>query len=274
MSGRKCFILLVVVACLMFSGHVAACDKYYSPHDEQSWLVVKTNLYGAGLITLWGLAKWDYFSRSPHADSEGLFGNTTKSGGADKLGHFYTSYIVTHGLSYFYEQNCINRRNAAFYGALSSFAILGYMEVGDSFSDFGFSNEDFIINALGSVAGYFLYQSPSLSKKIDIRWEYGFHSQSDDFTTDYENTKYLVAIKLNGFENTRTTFLKHLELHLGYYTRGFSDPLDSRERNLYLGLGVNLTDLLWRNNYKKTATVLKYIQLPGTYVEFTKDINK
>jgi len=168
----------------------------------------------------------------------------------------------------------MNKYDGALYGALSTLAILGYMEVGDSFSTYGFSNEDFIANSVGSLLGYYLYANPDLASKIDLRLEYGIHPNNNDFTTDYENHKYLLALKLNGFEYFRSNFLKHIELQVVYYTRGFDDPLETKERNLFFGIGLNLTDLFRRNSYKKTATVLRYIQIPGTNVEFNKDINK
>ncbi|MDA3870376.1 MAG: DUF2279 domain-containing protein [Gammaproteobacteria bacterium] len=242
--------------------------------EQQQRRVIRANLAGIGVVTAWGIAKWDYFSNSPKATSEGWFQNDTDSGGADKLGHLYTSYVTAHGLSYLYETWCINKDDAALYGALSSLMILGYMEAGDSFSPYGFSKEDFIANSVGSLLGYYLYLKPDWASKIDLRWEYGFHPNHSDFTTDYENSKYLLALKLNGFEYFRSSFLKHIEIHAGYYSRGFSDHMETRERNLYVGIGLNLTDLLRRHDYRKTSTLLRYIQIPGTYVEFEKDMNK
>ena len=230
--------------------------------QQQTQDLINVNLTGMGVVTVWGIAYWDYFTQSPTSGSEDWFQNDTKSGGADKLGHIYTAYVASHGLSYLYETWCINKDDAALYGALSSMAILGYMEVGDSFSEFGFSKEDMIANGVGSLLGYYLYVNPELSNKIDLRLEYGLHSNDTDITTDYENHKYLIALKLNGFEYFRHNFMKHIELHLGYYTRGFDDPLDSKERNLFFGIGINLTDLFRRHSYNKTSTVLKYIQVP------------
>ncbi len=112
---------------------------------------------------------------------------------------------------------------------------------------------------------------PDLASKIDLRWEYGLHPSGEGVFTDYDNTKVLLALKLNGFETSRRGLLKHLELHLGYYTRDFSEP--DRERNLYVGIGLNLTDLLCRHGHAKTATVLNYLQLPGTYLPLTDDFN-
>jgi len=245
-----------------------------STSQQQHLDLLNTNLVGIGIVTVWGVANWDYFSNSPKATSEGWFENDTKAGGADKVGHFYTSYVTTHGLSYMFETWCMNEDDAALYGALSSLAILGYMEIGDTFSTYGFSGEDFIANGVGSLLGYYLYTNPDMARKIDFRWEFGLHPNQGDITTDYENSKYLLALKLNGFEYFNNSFLKHIELQAGYYTRGFDDPLATKERNVFFGIGLNLTDLFRRHSYKKTATALRYLQVPGTNMEFKSDRNE
>jgi hypothetical protein len=244
-----------------------------SSFQQQQRDILSVNLTGIGIVTVWGVANWDYFTNSPKTTSEDWFQNNTDTGGADKVGHMYTSYVSTHGLSYLFETWCMNQADAALYGALSAFAILGYMEIGDSFSTYGFSGEDFIANSVGSLLGYYLYTRPELARKIDFRWEYGIHPNQNDLTTDYENSKYLFALKLNGFDYFRGTVLKHIELQAGYYTRGFDDPLQTKERNLFFGIGLNLTDLFSRHSYRKTATVLRYIQIPGTNMEFAHDQN-
>lgn len=266
-------LLFLVVTITAAAELFPECGEEPSARDKRH-KVLMVNLAGVGVVTGWGLAKWDYFSRSPTTTSEAWFRNDTRSGGADKLGHLYTNYVASHGLSYLFERWCFNRQEAALYGALSAFAITGYMELGDSFSDYGFSKEDLISNLVGSVLGYYLYIDGNLARKIDIRWEYGPDPEGGDFTTDYENSKYLVALKLNGFDALRNTPLRHFELQLGYYTRGFSDPGDTKERNLFFGIGLNLTDLLRRHEYPKTATFLNYFQLPMANVEFERDLNR
>jgi len=266
-------ILLILFLTITHNANALLEDCINESSSQQQDLL-KVNLTGIGIVTVWGVANWDYFTQSPKSTSEGWFQNNTNSGGADKIGHVYASYVAAHGLSYLYETWCFNKQDAALYGALSSLAVLGYMEIGDSFSDYGFSKEDFIANSIGSLFGYYSYNYPELENKIDFRWEYGFHPNHNDIITDYENSKYLLALKLNGFEYFRNTFLRHFELHLGYYSRGFDDPLSTKERNLFFGIGLNLTDLFRQHSYKKTATTLRYIQIPGTNVEFDKDKNK
>jgi hypothetical protein len=245
--------------------------EFLSP-DERRQRLLQTTLAGTALITLWGVLEWDYFSRSPHAESEGWFGSETGSGGADKLGHAYTTYVYSHALSALYEHWGFNQQNAALYGALSSFATLSYMEFGDSFSDFGFSTEDLLANGVGALLGYVLAGNDNLAAKIDFRLEYNLSFDKMDVFTDYENSKYLLALKLNGFEAVRNTPWRHLEFHLGYYTRNFDTNTENNERNIYLGIGINLTDLLQRHFWKKTATMLRYFQLPWTSLSLSHDL--
>lgn len=272
--------LVAVLLCFAPSASYAdvsseTCSSELSSDEKNSklWTV---NLTGIGIITVWGVAQWDYFSSSPKTTSEGWFGNDTDSGGVDKLGHAYTSYVTTRGLSYLYESWCINKDDAALYGALSSLAIVTYMEFGDAFSDFGASKEDMVANTAGVLYGYYSYKYPRLSSILDYRWEYKLGSETlGDFATDYENTKYLLALKLNGFDFfSQNNFLKHIELHAGYYTRGFSDGDDNRERNVYVGIGFNFTDLFRRHSYNKASTLFKYYQIPGSTLTVEKDLNQ
>lgn len=267
-------MLLTLLPCSIYADVLSdGCYDEISA-QEKSTRLWTTNLTGIGVITAWGVTNWNYFSRSPNNTSEGWFGNDTQSGGADKLGHVYTSYVLTHGLSSLYDYWCFNKKDAAMYGALSSFVMVGYMELGDSFSDFGSSKEDMIANVLGIAFGYMSFSSQRLSNILDFRWEYKPNAETlNDFTTDYENSKYLLALKLNAFEFARSSFLKHIEIQAGYYTRGFAEQGATKERNIFIGLGFNLTDLFRRHSYNKTSTLFKYYQLPNTSIQMTEDLN-
>ena len=154
--------------------------------------------------------------------------------------------------------------------------VTGLMELGDSFSNYGFSYEDMIANSLGAALGYYLYRYPDLRRKIDLRWEYkpDFNHLKSDFVTDYEHSKYLVAIKAAGFDSIKAEWLKPFELHIGYYTRNYKDydPLlaDKRERNFYVGIGINVTRLI---RPLSRTLLFNYLQMPYTYVEMTKELD-
>lgn len=246
----------------------------FAENNESKKDILYTNLVGMAVITAWGVAYWDYGKSRPYSENEEWFGRETESGGADKLGHFYASYILGSGLSGLYENWGYEEKDAALYGSLSSFFLLNYMEIGDAFSEFGFSYEDFLMNTLGSLSSYFFYTNPELSKRIDLRIEYIPSFDTADIVTEYEKMKYLVAFKAEGFDFITNSYLKYAELHIGYYTRDYSGGYSQEsERIIYLGVGINLSRIARRNDYKKTARFLNYYQVPYTYIPFEEDLN-
>jgi len=273
-----CFWLGVVLLCFgsIFVLPAAAIDwpeKNVSEWNKEQKLVA-TNMAGALLITGWGIINWDYFQTRPKTHSEGWFGENTKYGGADKFGHFYINYGLSQGLSSLYEHWGYSYNQAAAYGALSSFGMMGFMELGDAFSSYGFSYEDMVMNAVGSYTGYLMWTRPELKRKIDFRVEYSFGFNEPDIFTDYDNLKYLVALKLDGFDRLRDGPLRYMELQLGYYTRKYSQSNhEKRERNIYVGLGLNLSRVFADLSFRKISRVFNYLQLPGTHVDLKKDLN-
>lgn len=255
---------------------VLTCSGLWAQETKNRSDILYTNLAGAAIIAGWGLANWDYGKSSPHVNSEGWFGNQTKSGGADKLGHFYGSYLIGSVLGKVYERWDYPQNEAALYGSLSSFFLMNVMEVGDAFStQQGFSYEDFTLNALGALSAYLFYTQPELSKRVDIRIEYLPSFKTADVITEYENMKYLIALKGDGFACTSNSPLRYGELHLGYYTRNFTGvAAEEHERILYVGIGMNLSRLLRQNGYDTTAAVFNYYQLPYTYIPLQNNLNR
>ncbi|MEN8210438.1 MAG: DUF2279 domain-containing protein [Thermodesulfobacteriota bacterium] len=260
--------IILLICILLYPLDVLGSDTGFSKEEK----VLMTNIAGFTAITAWGVANWDYFANSPSKADEGWFSMDTKEGGADKLGHFYLSYTLSHILAATYENWGYSQKKSAMLGALSSFSIMNWMELGDSFSDFGFSYEDFLMNSIGSIVGYFIYINPELSRKIDFRIEYKPSFDQIDIFTDYERLKYIFALKLDGFDCVENKILKYLELHIGYYARGYSDGLN-KERNIYIGIGINLSKIFNDFSMQKLSKITNYIQIPYTYTSFEKDLN-
>ena len=231
------------------------------------------NIAGAAGITVWGIANWDYFDNKPKTADEGWFSENSPEGGADKCAHFYFSYTLSHGIAAATEHWGYSRKKAAALGALSSFGLMGYMELGDSFSSYGFSYEDFLMNLLGSAAGYLLYRNRRLAEKIDFRMEYLPRFSDADLVSDYDHMKFLAALKLSGFPFAQNSLWRYFECHLGYYARGYSHDPD-KSRNLYLGLGLNLSEIFKTLKMKKTSTLFHYYQLPYTYIGLERNLNR
>ena len=224
-------------------------------------------------IFIYGLAKWDYGKSSFNFQNEGWFDrDSTKYGGADKLGHLWSSYALSHLYAYIYRKWGYTGKEANLYGALSSLGANLFMELADGFSPSqGFSYEDMIMNIVGCGLGYIWGKYPTLANKIDFRIEYKpeFNSNDFGFSTNYERQKFLIALKADGFNFIKNRYLRYLEFHVGYYARGYKDyevgGPDDRRRYLYVGIGFNVSKLVQKF---VNTTVFDYIQIPYTSINY------
>lgn len=57
-----------------------------------------------GLILLAGAFQWDWGGNGISFHNEGWFGEDTSYGGADKMGHYYSSYLMTDLMASLYEK--------------------------------------------------------------------------------------------------------------------------------------------------------------------------
>ncbi|MFZ0107373.1 MAG: DUF2279 domain-containing protein, partial [Thiobacillus sp.] len=231
-------------------------------------------------VTAQGFANWDWgSSRSFNVNPEGWFGKGTGSGGADKLGHAFSSYALTNVLADRLLRQGRSPQRAARSAALTTQAIMIYVEAFDGFSvDHGFSYEDVVMNLLGTGLAYARTVNPGLRDRVDFRMEYepsgytGFRPMSD-----YSGQTYLLALKLGGFESLRGTPLRFLDLQTGYFTRGFSSDEQAdgieRSRHGFVGIGLNLSQILFGRREPQEAELknsgrlfFEHIQLPHTSV--------
>lgn len=262
---------IIIMAILFICENLYASEKstfiFLETELSKEEKVIMTNAIGLGFVTYWGIAKWDYFKNDPKQTNEGWFSSHTKEGGADKLGHFYSCWSLSHVFSGVFKNWGYSDKKSILLGSISSFTIMGWMEIGDSFSEYGFSHEDFIMNTLGCASAYLIGTNPSLADKIDFRIEYWPMFKKGDFFTDYESLKYLAAVKLDGFKSIKPEFLNYLEIHLGYYARGY-DGKSERERNMFVGIGINMPRILNNFSMKKISKAANFIQIPFTRISY------
>ena len=218
------------------------------------------NMTTTVLLLAYGVEHWGYdlLHTKPYAQSEGWFEKNTKHGGADKFGHAYVGYLSSHIFSYAYEDWGYTHSQSSLYGMYSSLLFTTIMEVGDSFGYFGLSYEDMVSNILGALLGYYTYQYSELKEVLDYRLEYKIRKGSfnDKSFTDYENSKYIFAIKGSGFNNK---YIKYLELYLGYNIEGYEKQPYMKDRNVFVGFGINLSEVF-------NTKIFNYYQIPGSYI--------
>jgi hypothetical protein len=148
------------------------------------------------------------------------------------------------------------------------------MEVGDGTSGSqGFSWEDMVANTVGALTSVLMENYPELDRKIDLRLEYVFENDVNGIFDDYSNHYYSMALKLDGFDALENTFLKYLELHAGYYTRGYDDSDEDDSRSFYGGISINFSSLLRHNDWKKTGKTLEYLQIPYSVLKVSHDLD-
>ena len=210
---KKLILLSTLTAHLLAGGHMDLAKETESttqteilPTQERTWYqvamfkpetpltddelrnrVIYTNLIGAGVVLAWGTAFWDYFTVKPVLGDEKWFGADTKYGGADKLGHMYSTYLWSLGFSSLYEYWGMNEDDAMLYGPLTSWTFQFLMEIGDSFSETqGFAYEDLVMNTVGAAFYYVREKYPEVKRKVDLRLEYipDFNAEVDFFTSN------------------------------------------------------------------------------------------
>ena len=242
---------------------------------EQKFLAV--NGAAALAIAAYGFQFWDYGETNFQVIDEGWFGQNTSYGGADKLGHAYSSYLFTLGFASLYEGWGYERSQADLLGAISSMTAFTLIEVGDGFSKNGYSWEDVAVDAAGVAFGYWRRRVPAVGRLVDFRAEYipsetfleGEHS---DIVTDYSGFKYLLAFKLDGIEKLSRTPLGWFELQVGYYTRGFAtgddEFFDEKKRKAYVAIGLNVPRILSKLGLRKLGKFFEFYQAPYTYVPY------
>ncbi len=234
------------------------------------------NLGLAGTTALYGLLFWDYGSSSFRFGSEGWFDADTDYGGADKIGHAWTTYLLCNVFNAVYRYWGYEPEEAALRGALSGYGMVTLVEIGDGFSRaHGFSWEDQLANTVGAGLAYLLLRVPELDRVVDFRMEWIpspslRHGDRSDFVTDYSGYKFLLAFKPGGLWEESPPALSFVEFHLGYFAHGFlrSDQkyFDEKTREVYVALGINVTHLLETTLGTSAGRVFDFIQVPYTYI--------
>ncbi|MGB3225841.1 MAG: DUF2279 domain-containing protein [Desulforhopalus sp.] len=233
-----------------------------------------TTATAAAVIGVWGVTQWDYGSSDWHKADEGWFGEDSKYGGADKLGHFWSTYVLSDALTGLYKHWGYPSRKANTYAALSAWTVQAVMEIFDATSESqGFSTEDVVMNTIGALTSVLMERYPEIDRKIDFRVEYVLETDFNNFFDDYSNQFYSIVLKLEGFDSIENNFLKYLEFHGGYYSRGYDTDEVDKNRSFYAGISFNFSRLLHQNGWSKSGKVLEYLQVPYTVLKASHDLD-
>jgi hypothetical protein len=223
------------------------------------------------LVTYTGFKDWKWGSASFRFNSEGWFGMDTGSGGLDKLGHAYGSYMASELL--FWRLSAAHRERAvvSWYPALFGTLLYQYIEFFDGYSvDHGYSYEDTIMDGVGVTLSFLRHRFPRVGRVFDYRLEY-FPSGGRSFQPmiDYQGQKFFGVVKLAGVPGLERTPLKYLELMGGYYTRGFPRyaHADERSAHFVLGIGLSLSEAILAPLEQAQGQPFTFLNLASNYFE-------
>ncbi|HZM44159.1 MAG TPA: DUF2279 domain-containing protein [Burkholderiales bacterium] len=235
---------------------------------------------GILLVGAYGAAKWwqDGFTGDFRTQKEGWFGQNTSSGGADKLGHAFSAYVGTRLVAQAFNAVGNEPEPARRLAAWSTLAVMLGIEVLDGYSKkYSFSWEDALMNVAGVGIGYLMERNRELDNLLDFRLLYRKSEGSNfDPAGDYSGQTYLLVAKASGVPALReNSVLRYFELAAGYGTRGYQSPPGvERERKLYFGVSVNLSEVLAQTVFRgakdrgfpqrATDLFLEFVQVPGT----------
>ena len=236
------------------------------------------------LLSYAGFRDWKWGTAYFQFRAEGFFGMRTGSGGQDKLGHCFSTYLMSETLYLRLRNRYGQEAPVTVYPALFSWLLMAYVEMFDGFSvDHGFSKEDLLMDTLGASTSFLKRSVPSVGRVFDFRMEYYPSTQSGGFhpMIDYSGQKFLLALRPSGLPLFDDSPFRFFELYLGYYTRGFErisvDP--ERRAVLFTGVGVDLQAIFasqmgdpeeYPGSFIDTMSVaLRTFQLPYGYPTMT-----
>ncbi|PTQ13569.1 hypothetical protein CLG96_02965 [Sphingomonas oleivorans] len=216
-------------------------------------------------------------TRSFHFQDEGWFGKSTKNLGVDKLTHAYNSYLLTELIQARINRKTGGARGSALTAAILASGLMAYSELYDAHKkSSGFSIQDVIFNTGGATFSVLRNTIPGMKEKVDFRLLLMPNSEIYTFKgkEHYAQQRFLLAVQLSGFEEFQKSPLRFVELHAGYYAKGFTardhEQGEIPQRKLFFGLGLNLKELFFKTPRSKigraTGQVLDYIQIPYTAI--------
>lgn len=210
-------------------------------------------------ISIYGFTSWDWGNGRWGWAHEGGFGENTYSGGADKLGHLYTHYLLQRSFNNAFEWSLRDREKALMLSTGTA-AIVGLLiEVGDGTSDeYGFSWEDMAADLAGIGIGALLEYFPVADEFVGLSFGYNMNSsgggakkrKATSVLNDYSGQKVMLNFRLAGFRAVGVDipeFMRYIQFDLGYYTRGYTgydDPGAKEKRHLFAGISLNFMEVV------------------------------
>jgi hypothetical protein len=276
------FIVVITISIPSFAFAQPLQDSVVVNKKRLSTFVIGSSIaYGATLV---GLNELWY--KDSQRQSFQFFNDNAEWKQVDKIGHVYSSFYFSYGLSRALQWCDVKPRKADLTAALTGFLVMVPIEIMDGYSDaYGASGGDLIANAAGSL--FFAGQS-LLWDEIRLYPKFSFHRTSfaplrpnvlgdglaSELFKDYNGQTYWISVDVDKF----IRFPKWLNLAVGYGAEGMIYARDAQNaeagyhsyRQYYLSIDFDLTAIKTRSKTVKTLIFFaNMIKIPAPTVEFS-----
>lgn len=226
-----------------------------------------------------------------HADKQSFrfFNDNAEWKQMDKLGHAYSSFYLSYGISRGLQHYRVPEGKADLIGSLSAFAALIPIEVFDGHSTaYGASTGDLIANATGPL----LYLAQKrLWNEVRILPKYSFHTTryaamrpevlgrgAEQIIKDYNGQTFWLSADVDKF----IAFPKWLNIAVGYGAERMVYARDSQHTDLplpfrqyYLSIDFDLTSIPTRSRVLKAVFFMaSMVKLPAPTIEWSQGTTK
>jgi hypothetical protein len=242
----------------------------------------KTTVVTSGVMVIApviGYLAWWRTSKRPTFEfaNERWFQRDTYAGGADKASHIFLGYISTLTLQSIYRS--LDKTPSEARGLALGVTVLtgALIEIGDGYSEYGFSWEDITANAIGATLATGL-DAWGLKDTVGLRYGRVKALKPDPccryggYGDDYSKEIYSADLKLAGFlprVGVRPGPARFFLLSVTYGSKGYrysAEPI--RQRNIGLEIGLNLREVLLAVGVPERKWWGKALLAIGTYLRF------
>jgi hypothetical protein len=276
------FIVVISISIPSFAFAQPLQDSVVVNKKRLSTFVIGSSIaYGATLV---GLNELWY--KDSQRQSFQFFNDNAEWKQVDKIGHVYSSFYFSYGLSRALQWCDVKPRKADLTAALTGFLVMVPIEIMDGYSDaYGASGGDLVANAAGSL--FFAGQS-LLWNEIRLYPKFSFHRTSfaplrpnvlgdglaSELFKDYNGQTYWISVDIDKF----IRFPKWLNLAVGYGAEGMVYARNAQNaeagyhsyRQYYLSIDFDLTAIKTRSKTVKTLIFFaNMIKIPAPTVEFS-----
>ncbi len=293
--------LCLLISFFLLLNHVKGQNGFQcflTPDQElNSQRLVAVGVVGGAAFTGIMIGLYNLWYKKYPKQKFSLFNDSKEWKQMDKLGHAFTSYVITRSFANLFGWTGLNKNTSMWIGVGISQVFMTTIEVMDGYSqNWGFSIADVLANITGTalfVGQHYLWNEQRVTMKIGFRKSIYSHYRPNvlgenliqNLLKDYNGQSYWLSINPRSFMPNNEALPHWLSLSVGYSANGMigghqnpelfdleGNPVKfERYRQWFIAPDVDL----WRipQNNREFGTLfeaLHFVKIPTPSLEFNK----